>query len=85
LILARNLKWADYDIKTVVQKALRLQVEGDNDANACLLPELWFGRMDGVRDAVLVSLSEGLGTGILTNGQLVSGLNGLAGEFGHRR
>jgi predicted NBD/HSP70 family sugar kinase len=83
LILAPNLKWADYDIKTVVQKALRLQVELDNDANACLLSELWFGRMDGVRDAVLVSLSEGLGTGILTNGQLVSGLNGLAGEFGH--
>jgi len=83
LILAPNLKWSDYDVKGVMQKKLKLQVELDNAANACLLSELWFGRMDGVRNAVLVTLSEGLGTGILANGQIVSGRNGLAGEFGH--
>ena len=38
--------------------------------------------MDGTHNAVLISLSEGLGTAILANGQIVSGLNGLAGEFG---
>jgi predicted NBD/HSP70 family sugar kinase len=83
LILAPNLSWSGFDIKKVLQQKLKLQVEMDNDANACLLSELWFGRMDGVRNAVLVSLSEGLGTAILANGQLLSGLNGLAGEFGH--
>ncbi len=83
LILAPNLKWADFDVKKAIQKRLRLQVEMDNDANACLLSELWFGRMDGTHNAVLISLSEGLGTAILANGQIVSGLNGLAGEFGH--
>ncbi|WP_263381522.1 ROK family protein [Granulicella arctica] len=83
LILAPNLKWSDYDLKSAIQKKLDLQVEMDNAANACLLSELWFGRMDGVRNAVLISLSEGLGTAILANGQIVSGLNGLAGEFGH--
>jgi predicted NBD/HSP70 family sugar kinase len=87
LILAPNLthslKWTGYDIKSAIQKKLRLQVELDNDATACLLSELWFGRMDGTRNAVLISLSEGLGTAIFANGQIVSGLNGLAGEFGH--
>jgi predicted NBD/HSP70 family sugar kinase len=39
--------------------------------------------MDGVRDAVLVAVAEGVGTCVLANGQLVVGHNGMAGEFGH--
>ena len=83
LILAPNLKWYDYDIKGAIERAMKLQVEMDNAANACLLSELWFGRMDGVRNAVLVTISEGVGSAILANGQLVVGKSGLAGEFGH--
>jgi predicted NBD/HSP70 family sugar kinase len=83
LLLAPNLKWHDFDIKAALEKGLDLQVEIDNDANACLLSELWYGRLEGVRDAVLVAVSEGLGTAILAGGQLHSGFNGLAGEFGH--
>ena len=62
---------------------MKLQVEIDNDANACLLSESWSGRLAGVRNAVLVAVSEGIGTAILAGGQLHSGYNGLAGEFGH--
>ncbi|MEO6817674.1 MAG: ROK family protein [Edaphobacter sp.] len=83
LILAPNLKWSDYDVKAAIEKGMDLRVELDNAANACLLSELWFGRMDGVRNAVLITVSEGLGTAILANGQIVVGRNGLAGEFGH--
>ncbi len=83
LILAPNLRWSNFDLKQKLEARLNLQVELDNDANACLLAELWFGRMDGIRNVVLISVSEGLGTAILVNGQIVSGLNGLAGEFGH--
>ena len=83
LILAPNLKWTEYDLKSAVQEAMGLQVELANAANACLLSELWSGRLDGIRDAVLVTVSEGLGTAILANGQIVTGSNGLAGEFGH--
>jgi Transcriptional regulator/sugar kinase len=83
LILAPNLKWSDYDVKGAIEEAMELQVELDNAANACLLSELWFGRMDGVRNAVLITVSEGLGTAILANGQIVVGRDGLAGEFGH--
>ncbi|GGG83157.1 xylose repressor [Edaphobacter dinghuensis] len=83
LILAPNLQWSDYDVKGAIETGMELQVELDNAANACLLSELWFGRIDGVRNAVLVTVSEGLGTAILANGQIVVGRNGLAGEFGH--
>ena len=83
LILAPNLHWLGYDIKTTLEKALKLQVEIENDANACLLAESWYGHLTGVRNAVLVAVSEGIGAGILAGGQLLSGFHGLAGEFGH--
>jgi len=83
LILAPNLSWTNYDIKGAIERNIPLQIEMDNAANACLLSELWFGHMDGVREAVLVSISEGVGSAILANGRLVTGKSGLAGEFGH--
>jgi predicted NBD/HSP70 family sugar kinase len=83
ILLAPNLKWHDFDLKGALEKGLGLQVEIDNDANACLLSELWNGRLEGVRNAVLVAVSEGIGTAIVAGGQLQLGFNGLAGEFGH--
>jgi predicted NBD/HSP70 family sugar kinase len=83
LIFAPNLKWPKYDIKQVVERRMGLPTEMENAATACLMSELWFGRMDGVRDAVLITVSEGIGAGILANGQIISGQHGMAGEFGH--
>jgi predicted NBD/HSP70 family sugar kinase len=83
LILAPNLKWGDFDIKGVLEREMQLQVELANAANACLLAELWSGRLDGVRNAVLITVSEGVGGAILANGQIITSRNGLAGEFGH--
>ena len=83
LILAPNLKWGNYDVKSVVEERMQLQVELANAANASLLSELWSGKLDGVRDAVLVTVSEGLGAAILANGQIITSRSGLAGEFGH--
>ena len=83
VILAPNLKWGDFDVKSSVEEAMQLQVELANAANACLLSELWSGRLDGVRDAVLVTVSEGIGAAILASGQILTSRSGLAGEFGH--
>jgi predicted NBD/HSP70 family sugar kinase len=83
LRFAPNLGWRDFDIKGTVEKGTGMAVEMDNAANACLLAETWFGGMDGVRNAVLVTISEGVGAGILCNGQLLYGNHGMAGEFGH--
>jgi len=83
MIFAPNLAWPHYDIKKALEKGTGLKVELGNAASACLLSELWFGHMDGVRNAVLVTVVEGIGTGILVNGHMVTGMHGLAGEFGH--
>jgi predicted NBD/HSP70 family sugar kinase len=83
LILAPNLHWLDCDIAGEIERELGLKVEMENEANACLIAEVWSGRLDGVRNAVLVAISEGIGTAILSNGQMVTGTHGLAGEFGH--
>ncbi|HEV2273765.1 MAG TPA: ROK family transcriptional regulator [Acidobacteriaceae bacterium] len=83
LIFAPNLKWGDFDIKATVERAMELPVEMENAANACLLAELWFERMDGIRNAVLLTVAEGIGGAILANGNVIRGQNGLAGEFGH--
>lgn len=83
LLLAPNLKWGDYNIKAVIEEQMQLQVELANAANACLLSELWSGRLDGIRNAVLITVSEGIGGAILANGQIITSRSGLAGEFGH--
>ena len=83
MILAPNLKWKEYDTKSRVEQEMQLQVEMDNAANACLLSELWYGHLAGIRNAVVVTISEGVGAAILAEGELILGANGLAGEFGH--
>lgn len=83
LTFAPNLHWPDFDLKKAIESKMGLPVKMENAATACLLAELTFARMDGVRDAVLVTVSEGVGTGIFAHGQLIAGGHGLAGEFGH--
>lgn len=83
LTLIPNLRWRDYDVSGELSRRLGLRVELENDANACLLSELWFGHLDGLRNVVLIAISEGVGAAVLAEGRLVAGRGGLAGEFGH--
>jgi predicted NBD/HSP70 family sugar kinase len=83
LAFAPNLKWHDVDIRGPIAKATGLEVAVENAANACVLAAVWFDHMEECRSLVVVTVSEGIGTGIWANGQLILGLNGMAGEFGH--
>ncbi len=83
LMLTPNLRWHDVEVGEPLAERLGMSVELENDANACLLSELWFGHLDGVRNAVLLAISEGVGASLLADGQLISGHQGMAGEFGH--
>jgi predicted NBD/HSP70 family sugar kinase len=84
LVFAPNLGWRDVDLRRMLESATGLPVNVENAANACALGELWFGRHDEhVRHLVAVTVSEGIGVGVLLNGQLVRGANAMAGEFGH--
>ena len=84
LAFTPNLPWGDFDLKEPLEKALGLPVELENAANACALAEVWFGsHTEGVRNLIAVTVSEGIGTGLILNDQLVRGSSGTAGEFGH--
>jgi predicted NBD/HSP70 family sugar kinase len=80
-----HFKWRNWDLATELQKACGVPVTVDNDANAAALAELWLGRPEirDVRDFILVLVEEGLGTGIIFDGQVYQGVAGAAGEFGH--
>jgi len=80
-------KWHEPRIVEDLQEATGLIVKVDNDANAAALAELWFGRPEirDVRDFILVYIENGIGTGIVLDGQIHRGKGGAAGEFGHMR
>jgi predicted NBD/HSP70 family sugar kinase len=77
--------WRDLPIAKMISDAVGLPVVIDNDANAVALAELWFGRpeVNDARDFILVLVAEGVGTGIIFDGQVYRGQRGAAGEFGH--
>jgi predicted NBD/HSP70 family sugar kinase len=77
--------WRDLPISEMISNAVGLPVVIDNDANAVALAELWFGRpeVNDARDFILVLVAEGVGTGIIFDGQVYRGQRGAAGEFGH--
>jgi predicted NBD/HSP70 family sugar kinase len=80
-----RFKWRDWAVAEEVRAATGLPVTVDNDANALALAELWFGRPEirEVRDFIMILVEEGLGTGIVFDGQVYHGVAGAAGEFGH--
>jgi predicted NBD/HSP70 family sugar kinase len=77
--------WRDLPISEMISNAAGVPVVIDNDANAVALAELWFGRpeVNDARDFILVLVAEGVGTGIIFDGQVYRGQRGAAGEFGH--
>jgi predicted NBD/HSP70 family sugar kinase len=84
LVFAPNLGWAKVNLPRQIESAIDLPVVVENAANACALAELWFGRHpEHVRHLLAVTVSEGIGVGLLLNGQIVHGASAMAGEFGH--
>ncbi len=84
LIFVPNLGWQDVDLKAALETAVAMPVAVENAANACALAELWFGHQsEHLRHLVAITVSEGIGVGLLLNGQLVHGANAMGGEFGH--
>lgn len=83
LMFAPNLLWPEFDLRAVIEKELNLPVCIENSATACLLAELTFGQLAGIRDAVLVTVSDIVETAVFAHGQFISGHQGMAGEFGH--
>jgi hypothetical protein len=82
LSFAPNLHWSDVDLATPLKKLTGLTVELENAANACALTELWSGRHgEGLSNLIAVTVSDGIGVGMIMNGQLLRGAQGVTGEL----
>jgi glucokinase len=75
--------WEDYPVRAKIEGRLGTRVVLDNDANVAALGEQWLGAARGVANVAVVTLGTGIGGGIVLNGKIWHGMNGMAGEFGH--
>lgn len=75
--------WAGFPLRRVLEKATGLAVFIANDANAAALGESVFGAGKRSRDLIYITVSTGVGSGIIINGQLYEGAGSVAGEIGH--
>ena len=75
--------WQDVPLRDIVEKALDKKAFIINDANAAALGELYFGAARGARNFIYITLSTGIGGGIVTDGKIYTGASGTAGEVGH--
>ena len=83
LLFSPNAPWNQIDVYDELMKKLHGPIEMENAANASLFAERWFGEFGSTANIVAVSVSDGLGTGLLLDGQLIRGGGDMAGEFGH--
>lgn len=75
--------WQAVPLRDLVSQQFHRPVFVENDANAAALGEYFFGAGQGSRDMVYLTVSTGIGGGIIANGQVLEGANGTAGELGH--
>jgi predicted NBD/HSP70 family sugar kinase len=85
IIYAPTLGWRDVEIREALASATGLQVHVENSGKACALAQMWAARGDAaaVGDLVFVSVSDGIGVGVVVNGEVLRGHHNIAGEFGH--
>ncbi|MEG1405767.1 MAG: ROK family protein, partial [Alistipes sp.] len=59
------------------------QIVMTNDANAATIGEMVYGNAKGMKDFIMITLGTGFGSGFVSNGEMIYGNDGFAGEFGH--
>jgi glucokinase len=75
--------WADYPVRSEIEKRLGAPVILENDANVAALGEKWLGAGRHVGDMAMLTLGTGVGGGLVLGGKIWHGMTGMAGEFGH--
>lgn len=82
---APQLGWRGVDIRDELARATDLAVQIENAPIACALAHMWLNRRGGTvpNDFVYVTVSDGVGAGVVVNGEVVRGTGNTAGEFGH--
>jgi predicted NBD/HSP70 family sugar kinase len=83
---APTLGWRNVSLREPLASATHLPVQIENSGRACALAQAWALRddlADTPGDIVFVSVSDGVGVGVMIHGELLRGRHNIAGEFGH--
>lgn len=81
---APNLPWkGNIPLAQMFSDRLGVPVRLTNDANAAAVGEMQYGVAKGMQNFIMITLGTGVGSGIVCNGQMVLGCDGMAGELGH--
>jgi len=75
--------WDEIPLKSYFEKAFGIATYAGNDANLAALGEQRFGAGQGCSDMIYITISTGIGGGIVSGGKLLVGADGFAGEVGH--
>jgi glucokinase len=75
--------WDEFPIVKVVNERFAVPTLLDNDANAAALGELHHGAGRGLQDFMYMTISTGIGGGLIVRGEIVHGVADAAGEVGH--
>lgn len=75
--------WANYPVRAEIERRLKTVVVLENDANVAALGEKWLGAAKEFDHMAMLTLGTGVGGGLVMNGAVWHGMNGMAGEFGH--
>ena len=79
-----NLKWkGKLEIIKKLNNFFNIPIKLSNDANCAAMGEMLYGNAKSFSDFIVITLGTGLGSGIVSNGKLVQGFDGFAGELGH--
>src|ERR1700682_1750120 len=85
ILNAPTLGWRRVDLRDKLAAATGMPVQIENSGRACALAQLWLERGDATspNSFVYISVSDGVGVGMVANGEVVRGHDHIAGEFGH--
>lgn len=83
VIFSPNLAWRDVPLAVLLSQELAAPVRIEDDARCAALGEARRGGARGAQNAVYVTISTGIGGGVILNGNIFRGSHGCAGEVGH--
>lgn len=75
--------WISTPLKNIIQSKYSIPVSVANDANCAIIGEHWKGSAVGFSNVIMITIGTGIGGGIISDGKLLSGKIGIAGEIGH--
>jgi len=83
VIFCVNLGWKNVQLKEMLESELHKPIFIDNDATVAALAEYERGSMKNCKSGLMLTLGTGIGGGIILNGEVYSGFNGIGSELGH--